>query len=186
MRASPLQIEGYYVQSLSIKLDPKVGDRAGLQVFPEYHVQLDEPFEPTPINFRVGRTVGQHESDSSRWRYEIKIISQGKSTKNSPYNFDITLIGYFQVDEAYPADKAELLVHANAPALLYSAAREILAIVTGRGPFPALVLPSATFLDDAERMAATAAKKIGSGSTKKAVVKRTSKKASKKASRKKK
>jgi hypothetical protein len=39
------------------------------------------------------------------------------------------------------------MVRTNAPALLYSAAREALMYLTGRGRSPAILLPSITFLE---------------------------------------
>jgi preprotein translocase subunit SecB len=56
------------------------------------------------------------------------------------------MVGFMHVLETYPSDKIDLLVAVNGPALLYSSAREIIASITGRGPFPAIVLPSVNFL----------------------------------------
>jgi preprotein translocase subunit SecB len=52
--------------------------------------------------------------------------------------------------ESHEPEKTEQLVTVNGPALLYSAARELLALISGRGPFPDanmhVLLPSITFL----------------------------------------
>jgi hypothetical protein len=37
-------------------------------------------------------------------------------------------------------------VHANGPSMLFGAAREIIRAATGRGPWPAVIIPSTNFL----------------------------------------
>jgi len=39
-------------------------------------------------------------------------------------------------------------MHANGPAMLFGAAREIIRAATGRGPWPAVIIPSTNFLAD--------------------------------------
>jgi preprotein translocase subunit SecB len=58
------------------------------------------------------------------------------------------LVGFFEVDTGLPEEVIGDVVAANAPAILYSAARELILLVTGRGPFPPFSLPSATFIDE--------------------------------------
>jgi len=53
--------------------------------------------------------------------------------------------------ESQGPEKTDQLVNVNGPALLYSAARELLALVSGRGPYTDgnfnVLLPSITFLN---------------------------------------
>ncbi len=56
------------------------------------------------------------------------------------------LVAFFEVIPEWPPEQVDRLFSANAPALLYSAAREALATVTGRGPYPEIFLPSVTFV----------------------------------------
>jgi preprotein translocase subunit SecB len=85
------------------------------------------------------------EDNPRRFRIRITIESNNQKSKTLPYEFRITLVGYFKVTEQYPEEQVDLLVSVNGPSVLYSAAREALAALTGRSPLPAIVLPTVTF-----------------------------------------
>jgi preprotein translocase subunit SecB len=67
-----------------------------------------------------------------------------------PYDFNIILVGYFNVAEMVPEEQRELYIKVSAASILYSAAREALATATGRGPLPCVVLPPVVFTVNAE------------------------------------
>lgn len=92
----------------------------------------------------------QHKDDPRRWIFSLTIELPDKAENKYPYSFRIVLVGFFNVSPAYHAEQTAVLVNANAPALLYSAAREFIATATGRGPFMALWLPSAMFFKPRE------------------------------------
>jgi preprotein translocase subunit SecB len=75
----------------------------------------------------------------------IELVDQ--SGKRFPCTFRISLVGLFEVIPEWPAKSVDVLIQSNAPALLYSAARESLALVTGRSPFGGIILPSVTFVE---------------------------------------
>ena len=55
------------------------------------------------------------------------------------------IAGYFRLNTNQPVDDWEGAIHAlrtTGASMLYAAARELIASVTGRGPFPAAVLPT--------------------------------------------
>jgi preprotein translocase subunit SecB len=64
-----------------------------------------------------------------------------------PYSFKLVYVGFFRVVKDFPADRIEQMVRVNGPALLYSAAREALVYLSGRGRRPAIMLPSITFIE---------------------------------------
>lgn len=50
------------------------------------------------------------------------------------------------VDESWQEDQIEKLVYVNASGILYASMREMVSIITGRGFFPPLTLPSCSFM----------------------------------------
>lgn len=76
--------------------------------------------------------------------YRLALRFEAKPDK-SPYEWHIALIGYFRVSEARSESDAQSLLDGNAPALLYGAAREVLASALGRGPYSAPFLPTVYF-----------------------------------------
>lgn len=87
--------------------------------------------------------------DDRQYRVGLQIsCSQGEGDF-VPYSIEAELVGFFEVDANIPQEKIGDIVSVNAPAVLYSAARELVLLVTGRGPFPPFLLPCSTFTDDA-------------------------------------
>ncbi len=134
MHVSPLRLEGYYVKELHFSLQTK------------WKVESDYPALIAAKDIAVIIVAGQHKENGRERFFEVTIELQKQALRRYPYNFRTTLVGYFEISERFPAEHAETMVNANAPALLYSAARELIASTTGRGPLPALTLPSVTFI----------------------------------------
>jgi len=77
----------------------------------------------------------------------LVVRSKEEKAANYPYNFELIYVGFFKVIEEFPPERIEQMVRVNAPALLYSAAREMLVYLTGRGRMPGILLPSITFIE---------------------------------------
>jgi preprotein translocase subunit SecB len=77
---------------------------------------------------------------------QLLVELKDATSSKFPCEFSIMLVGFFEVIPEWPPEQVGRLFSANAPALLYSAAREALATVTGRGPYPEILLPSVTFV----------------------------------------
>lgn len=148
MRVSPLRLEGYYVRELHVSLQEK------------WKIDSDYPSVISPEDIVVTILARQHKEKTRERFFEVTIELQKQAIKRYPYNFKTTVVGYFEIHEQFPAEQAETMVNANAPALLYSAARELIASTTGRGLFPALTLPSVTFIEPPQ--ASKAARKTSS------------------------
>lgn len=144
MRVSPLRLEGYYVKELHFSLQTK------------WKVESEYPALVAPKDIAVIIVAGQHKENARERLFEVTIELQKQALRRYPYNFKTTLVGYFEISEQFPAEHAETMVNANAPALLYSAARELIASATGRGPLPALTLPSVTFIQTGDSLKAAA------------------------------
>jgi preprotein translocase subunit SecB len=190
MKASPLDLEGYFVRELFVELNPKFEKSVDSSAWRGYHYQPEgNAFKPDLTPFSVSVKVGYKKDEATRWSFSLTVESQKNTKKIFPYSFRISLDGYFSIDDDYPAESGMMLLHANAPGLLYGAAREILATVTGRGLYPAVVLPTVTFIDNAEKITTRAmqqlktalAKQLGPAPQEKPVkAKRASKKGSNK------
>jgi preprotein translocase subunit SecB len=180
MKRSFLAIEGYYVKELSFGVTPKCEERAEYMSWSGFHFQPEPTYEPDPVTFDVYGSVSQNKDEPNRWYNEIQIKSHTDEKKNFPYSFDITIVGYFRLDGQHTQEHVNVFLYAHAPAILYAAAREVLATVTGRGPYPAIVLPSVSFIDDVEHMAVAMAKRIKQIGEKRLQAKKATKKGARK------
>jgi preprotein translocase subunit SecB len=85
--------------------------------------------------------------DVRRWTVVLTVKFDNKSGIAAPYTGQIENIGGFLVAESWPEDQIEKLVYVNASGILYASVREMVSIITGRGFFPSLTLPSCSFMD---------------------------------------
>ena len=141
MRPSPLIIENYFVKKIQLELNPGF-DRS------------NEPERSeTEANIRVDLESEKYPEDLNRWRFELSVHSNEVSPEDSPFTFDVILVGIFRVDESFPEDKADMLAQINAPSVLYSAARELIISITSRSSYSPILLPSVSFVPEAEKEA---------------------------------
>jgi preprotein translocase subunit SecB len=144
MRPSPLQLESYYVTELH---------------FAEQDHSLSEgesALTPADLNVEVGST--EHEENSLKRIYQLTIELNDGAKKKLHYTFRVVLVGFFEISKHYPSEHAEVMVNANAPALLYSAARELLTLISGRSFSAPVLLPSVTFIQPVEKAEAMPSK----------------------------
>ncbi len=134
MKLSPLQLEGYFLTELSFQADPAHNPGRPIQ-FHEHDLVVEPTTTPLPDQER-------------RWQITLKIRLQPRPESNSPYSLSLSLVGVVWAAPQLPADRLESLIRTNGPAMLYGAAREMVRDLTARGPFPALSLPSVSFLSD--------------------------------------
>ncbi|MBK9215107.1 MAG: protein-export chaperone SecB [Chloracidobacterium sp.] len=134
---SRLQLKRYFLKELSyflkdsLEKEPSAKDHAKT-------IDLEIGDMTTPVG-RSGR----------EWRCELTI----KSTNPEPehfYDFRIVMVGFFSIHESVDTKTAKIIAETNAPAILYSTSREIVATVTRRSPYPGTLLPAVTFLRESE------------------------------------
>ena len=185
MRGSGLHLEGYFLRELSVELNKSFADKTNFAAWNGYHYHPDKSFKVEPTQFQVKSEIGRKIDDPSRWRYELSIRSSGRKDK-IPYSFRISIAGYFHIhaDKILDGDERSI-VYVNAPSVLFSAARDLLASATARGPFPAVILPLVSFADEAEDIAVKSAKSVQplllkGKPAKKGATKRSTRKATKK------
>lgn len=156
MTLSPLQLHRYFVEEVFCKANPDF-DRDKESRIKDFQVFFETGEDKSPLLRRIRLTVEQN------------LTKDG----NEPFAFKIVMVGFFEVVKAYfesqGSEKAEQLVNVNGPALLYSAARELLALVSGRGPYADenlnVLLPSITFLNFKQMKPVGKAKVKGKGRT---------------------
>lgn len=130
---SRLQLDTYFLKELRFFLKDDL-PKAPAKKTKEKTVNLEISDLTTPLD-----------NGGYKWRCELTIESTNPEERHF-YDFRIVMIGFFSVDENMEADEARLLAETNAPAVLYSTSREIVATVTRRSPYPGTLLPAVTFL----------------------------------------
>ena len=158
MKSSALHLEGYYVRELSVVLNERFADKTPFSTWSGYHYHPDKATKIEPSQFGVKSEIAQKISDPSKWRFELTVRSSGRKDI-APYTFSISLVGYFHVHKE-DDDIDERVIFLGTSAVLFAAAREALASATARGPYPGVILPLVSFVDDAEEMAANTAKRV--------------------------
>lgn len=128
LTASPLHLEHYFLQALRFETKENF-DRDQMALM------------PAPEDLKWNLENRDAEDGIFAFRLTLQLPPENE---RFAYAFEIILTGIFKVDGKYEGD-TQKIADANAPAVLFGAAREIIASVTGRGHFPALSLPTVHF-----------------------------------------
>jgi len=137
-----LQIDGYYVKELSCSVRNDLDVKLPLALGTGLHIQSPKVML-ADSSVKIGIDVGTNPKNRSKFRIMLQVESD--EAEDAPYNFSLQLIGYFSLKSKKVSLETSIFFHRNSVMLLYSAAREIIASVTARGPFPAFILPTLTF-----------------------------------------
>lgn len=140
MIPSPLHLEKYFFTKVHVDACPNSCEKAGKGLF------------------TVKSTFMKHKDEDRKWMVQLDLQQVKDKDEACPeYSFHVEVVGFYEVSQDVAAGKAEALVRANGPALLYSAARELIATLTSRGPFAPVNLQTVTFIDEAKACAAPCA-----------------------------
>lgn len=163
---SPLQLEGYYVREFHFLVRPGLEGQVPLTLQQGIHLQSPELFNPGDLSINIQAGAAPNPQEPNRLMALVEIETRTPPEIRFPYDFRVVLVGYFRL-AIEPADEerqyAMSALKTTAASILYSAARELIAVVTGRGPYPAAVLPTVviTLDEPAEQEQPAAAKKVG-------------------------
>ena len=118
-----LLLQTYFVEEFNCKANP----------------EFDVKKEISPKGFKVSLEGGQSK-DSLHRTVKLFIEQAPDKEGNFPFLFKVTMVALFDVNkefiEAVGGDeKASQIVAQNASELLYPAARELLMLVSGHGPY---------------------------------------------------
>lgn len=160
MQPSPLQLEGYFLKKLSFTVDD--GLLPQVETSKDVEIGVEVPVEYPPISLAVEPEIRIVDAGEKLWRCDLTVkCGDPRKVKKSelPYSLEVGFVGLIRIAGSIPEDHAEQLVRVNGPALLYSAAREVVLTLTSRSPGPPFLLPSVTFLTPPPDAPAKAPKK---------------------------
>ncbi len=125
---SMLQLEKYFYPNIFIKADPEF--KPGKK---EFSGKLD-----------VKTKLNSLSKEERKWEVSLKMKAVPQDHP-IPYQFELEVVGIFKVSPDFPEKEMEELVRMAGSSMLYSAAREFLLLITSRGPFGGVALPTITF-----------------------------------------
>ena len=135
MKLAPLQLLDYFLTELSLKANPDFdGSKPAadcvdsLTVTPQYTSTKD---------------LGEQ---GSEWLVSLEIAQTIPEGANLPYAFTLRIQGTVAASPHLTGVRLQRAMHANGPAMLFGAAREIIRAATGRGPWPSVIIPATNFL----------------------------------------
>lgn len=165
MKLAPLQLADYFLTDLTLQANPDFDPSmpaadcvATLQVIPQ-----------------CAQTKDDAEKGTS-WLVTLEITQTIPEGGNLPYAFSLRIQGTVFASPYLAGATLRRTMHANGPAMLFGAAREIIRAATGRGPWPAVIIPSTNFLADLPPLEIVASKEEARGAPAKKVAKKASRK----------
>lgn len=138
MNPAPLQLLDYWSTSLHMEACP------GYE--PEKDTEMD--LDSITVDHEV-KLLESPESEKigTQWLVGLSVKQGPCEPANIPYTFSVTLQGIVLALPGGPqGELLERTVKANAPAMLFGAAREMIRALTSRGPHRAVIIPSTNFL----------------------------------------
>ena len=81
------------------------------------------------------------------WIVELPVTFKSADGSTAAYEGFVQMTGSFTITGDLPEEKQMEIVGVNAPSILYSSVRELVAMLTGHGAHGKLVLPSLSFID---------------------------------------
>lgn len=119
------------------------------------HIQLTtrRDFTPGPgesdLEVSSNLEIGQVPEPTGLWRVALTLGARAKeAVPPPPYEFQLRVLGFFTVVQPGPTEEETVrMVGINGASILYSAARELLLLLTGRGPWGPMPIPTVSFVD---------------------------------------
>jgi preprotein translocase subunit SecB len=130
MKTGPLCLQNIYYTDVHISANPSAKE-----------TDLEN------VELEISPTATPSPDDARRWTVILSVEIKSKSGIAAPYVGRIENIGGFLVSGTWPPDQIEKLVYINASGILYASMREMVCMITGRGFFPPLTLPSCSFME---------------------------------------
>jgi preprotein translocase subunit SecB len=134
MIQAPLRLERYFFDNIQLK--------------------TRRDFKPGPANsdFEMSNNleIGQVPEPKGLWRVTLTLAGRAKEgAPPPPYEFELRVLGFFTVAPQPRSTDEETarMVGINGASMLYSASRELLLLLTGRGPWGPTSIPTVSFVD---------------------------------------
>jgi preprotein translocase subunit SecB len=139
MKLAPLQLVDYYITHLTLQANPRFLNDQPCPA-PEDSLQVTAKYHETPKD--------PSQQGATEWIVSLDIVQNIPEGSNLPYSFHLEIQGIVIAAPHLEGPKLQRFIHANGPAMLFGAAREIIRAATGRGPWAAVIIPSTNFLTD--------------------------------------
>lgn len=133
MSPTPLRLEHYFFTRIHSEANPEFVTS-----------ERDESQRPD-VDVGAKIDVFKHEADPHRYQLTLTVDKVVGTEGAMPYKLDIQVVGLFVTDPEFKHDNIDRLVHVNGASMLYTAAREFVLMITGRGPWGPFQLPTVNF-----------------------------------------
>lgn len=123
--------------------------------FPRIQVVADSSISRTvkkasEFGYKFSTVTELRQSQDNPLEYQLQLTIHSDSAEGKIKGYDITLdvVGFIEADRDYPEEQRDGMISVVGASLLYGAARDFLYTITSRGPFPAVYLPTISFMPD--------------------------------------
>lgn len=108
--------------------------------FPEVSIKANARFDAAGRNdgttLRANFSMGPTEKDPKVAYAQLRILTVDEECENEPYNISVTGFALLACADGTPVDTEDPAIRRTAAQALVGSARELICIVTARGPFP--------------------------------------------------
>lgn len=136
MKPAPITLIEYFATDLLLVTNKAfVPDKPVQFVEDEFHIDV------------VLARQDQGDQTIRRWQVTLEVRHQPSPATNFPYSYRVVLVGQFSVASSVKADEEERTVRIHGASVLYGMTREIVRVLTGRGPYRPVLIPTISFYD---------------------------------------
>lgn len=127
-------------------LEESYFDQVHVEAAPEYAPDPDGAPRQHGVEMQLG--LATVDASPDLWRVSLDIRHKEADDEAPRYHFRLRTVGFFKyVADERPEPEVAKLMAANGASILYSSAREYLLLLTSRGPWGQLSLPTMSFAD---------------------------------------
>lgn len=87
------------------------------------------------------------EGSERRWQVSLDVCHQPAPETNFPYTYRVALVGQFSDAPSVKPEDEERYVRIHGASVLYGMTREFVRVLTGRGPFRPVHIPTVSFYE---------------------------------------
>jgi preprotein translocase subunit SecB len=129
MHHTPLQLEDYFFTHVHLEANPDFKGAAT---------------SAANLDVEVSCTLQllQHETDQNRFQLKLAVSATPPDSTALPYRLEVQAVGLFVVAKDFQHEDIPRLVRVNGGSMLYAAAREFVLVISSRGPWGPLKLPT--------------------------------------------
>lgn len=113
--------------------------------FPVVNIRANTNYKPDEeknILFDIESAVVKLKERDNFFQLILDITINDEDSKNYPYMGQVQAVGFFDIDSSLSKKEAHKVLRYRGIEILYAAIREIILMVTGRGPWGVIGLPT--------------------------------------------